>query len=400
MFTYRARTKKGEIIEGALDVSSEKNAVGILENKGLIIISLKEKIELEFLEKFLNIFRKVSLKDLIIFSRELATLINAGVPVLKGLKILAYQTKKPYFKKILFKIAEEVEGGRSLSLAFSAYPKIFSDFYLSMIRLGETGGHLDKTLDYLTEQLEKDNEFISQIKGALIYPCFIIVALLGVGTVLMIFVIPQLTDVLKEMGQKLPLSTRILIGSSEFLKKYVLVLIVFLLGGFFAFRYFIQTPQGKSFWHPFKIKIPILGNVFQKIYLTRFSRSLSTLINGGLPIIEALYIVSEVVGNKVYQNLILETVKEVEGGGSIVSVFSKSKNVPSMTSQMMQIGEETGKLEEILSKIADFYTQETERGVKGLITLIEPALMILMGIGVGVVIASILLPMYNLASSM
>lgn len=400
MFIYRARNQKGEIIEGSLDVSSEKIAFETLEKEGLIIVFLKKKIETKFFEKFLIFFKRVSLKDLIIFSRELATLVNAGVSVLRSLKILAHQTKNSYFKKVLFEIIKDVEGGTSLSISLSAYPHIFSDFYLSMIRLGETGGKLDEILNYLTDQLEKDNDFISQIKGAMIYPCFIVGGLIIVGVLLMIFVIPQLTEVLKELGQELPFSTKALIGFSDFLKNYIFILILILGSGFFGFRYFIKTSQGKNFWHPLKLKFPILGKLFQKIYLTRFSRSLSTLITGGLPIVESLYIISEAVGNRVYQNLILETIKEIEKGGSIVTAFSKSKVIPPMTSQMMKVGEETGALDKILSKIADFYTKETERGIKGLITLIEPILMVLIGIGVGVVIASILLPMYNLANSM
>jgi len=297
-------------------------------------------------------------------------------------------------------LADEVDGGMRLSHAMSKFPNVFSDFFVAMIKSGETSGQLDEILEYLANSQEKDYDLISKIKGAMTYPIFIVCALVGVGIVMMVVVVPKLTTILSETGGTLPITTRILISVSGFLKNYWWIILILIIGAVFAIRYSSKTQGGKKFWDSFILKIPIFGQLFKKIYLVRFTRSLSTLTAGDIHLVEALKITSEVVGNKVYRDVIDETIKEVEEGNPIASVLIKSKDVPAMVAYMVSVGEQTGKLDVVLGKLSDFYSREIDNLVVNLVSLIEPIIMLVLGLAVGVMVAAIIMPMYNLASSM
>jgi type IV pilus assembly protein PilC len=268
-----------------------------------------------------------------------------------------------------------------------------------MIKSGETTGKLDETLNYLADQKEKDYDLTSKIKGAMIYPLFILGALLVVGVVMMIFVIPQLTAVLEEAGAELPWATKMLIATSDFLKTYWWTLIIISVGGIFAYRVIYRTAKGKSIIDKAKLNVPVFGNIYKKIYITRFARSFSNLITSGIPLSRALGIVADVIGNHTYKEITLETIKEVEDGNSVSTVFLKHKEVPIMLSQMMSVGEQTGRLDKILAKLADFYAKEVENLVANMVSLIEPLIIVLLGGAVAVLVVSILLPLYSLSSA-
>lgn len=399
LFDYRARNKIGRIIRGAVEAETEAAALDILKDQDLSVISLEVK-KREFLKalKEIKIFARVPIRDLVIFSRQLSVMISAEVPIVQALRVLVWQTTNPTLKEIVVNLADEVEGGAKLSLALSRYPKVFSDFFVNIVRSGETTGKLDEVLEYLATQQEKDYDLISKIKGAMIYPVFILSALVAVGIVMMIFVIPKLTAVLKESGAELPLSTRILITTSDFMKGYWWLLLIIIVGIIIGIRYLISYPQGRKYWDFLKIKLPIFGQLFQKIYIIRFTRSFLTLITGGVEIVQSLKIVAEVIGNAVYRDLILKTIKEVEDGNPIITIFAKSKEMPPMVTQMLGIGEQTGKINVILSKLTDFYSRELDNLVRNLVTIMEPLIMITMGVAVGIMVSAIILPMYNLAT--
>lgn len=397
-FQYRARNSRGDVVQGAVDAPSENVASSILVDRGLIILSLteKEKKSLSINFSFLN---RIKTKDVVVFSRQLAVMASASVPIVQALKILVNQTHNDKLKVIISEVADEVDGGAKLSQALGRYRKVFTDFYVAMIRSGETSGKLDEVLNYLADQQEKDYDLSSKIKGAMIYPIFILSGLVVVAIVMMVFVVPKLTAIISESGAKLPFATRVLIATSDFMQQFWYVLIFVIGGGLFALYKLTRQGPGKVLFDRLKLKVPVFGKLWQRIYLVRMTRSLSTLIVGGVPLTTALEVVADVVGNYMYSDLIRRTIKEVEDGNSVATLFLKSPDVPAMVSQMMSVGEQTGRLEQILTKITEFYSREVENLVNNMVSLIEPLIMILMGVGVGLMVAAIILPMYQLASS-
>ena len=401
-YNYKARKPSGQIFQGIVEAADENTAADILIDRGIAIISIEEVSRVEYdSEKgftFTFLKGKIKRKEVLIFARQLAVMISANVPVVQSLRIIVQQTESEHFKEIISDIADEVENGVKLSGSLAKYPKVFSEFFASMIKSGETSGKLDEVLEYLADQEEKDYDLTSKIKGAMIYPIFIMSGLVVVGVAMMIFVIPQLTSMLTASGSELPFTTKVLIGSSHVMRQYWWALIIVIAGIIFGTKWLLSTTRGRSIWDAFKLKIPIFGNLFKMIYLVRFTRSLSTLVVGGVPLARALEIVSEVVGNMAYRELIEETIKEVEDGNSVAVVFLRSDIVPKLVSNMLAVGEKTGRLDNILNKVSDFYSREIENMVANMTHLIEPFIMVLIGVAVGGMVASIILPMYNLAN--
>jgi len=396
-FQYKAIDSNKKIVSGLAEAASEDLVAESLQEKGLSIILLKEKSRMaNFNIDF--VFSRVRPKDVVIFSRQFSVMTSANVTVAQALKILVEQTENPKLKTIISEIAYEVDGGSRLSDALAKRPKVFSNFYVSVVRSGETSGRLDEILNYLADEMEKDYDMMSKIKGAMIYPAFVLAGLGGVGTVMMVFVVPKLTNILAETGGELPIATRILMAVSGFLIHSWWVLLLVIAGGFFAIRFYISTERGRKVFDFIKLHLPIFGKLFQRIALVRFTRSLNTLIVGGVAITEGLKITAEVVNNEIYKDLILKTVKEVEDGNSISSMFVDSKEIPKMVSQMMSIGEKTGKLDVVLDKVSQFYAREVANIIANLMTLMEPIIMVIMGVAVGIMVAAIILPMYNMAS--
>jgi len=344
---------------------------------------------------FLN---RIKLKEVVVFSRQFSVLISANVPLVQALKILVEQTANPKFKIIISQVADEVDAGSRLSVALARRSSVFSDFYVSVIKSGETSGKLDEVLNYLADEMEKDYDMMSKIKGAMIYPAFVLSGLGVVGVLMLTFVVPKLTDIMSESGGELPLATRILIAASDFMASYWWILLVIIAGAVTGLRLFLRTSRGRFIFDTIALRLPVFGKLLQRIYLVRFTRSMKTLIAGGVTIVRSLEISGDVVGNTVYKKIITDTIKEVEDGNSISAIFIKRKEIPAMVSQMMSIGEKTGKLDVILSRVTDFYGREIENIVANLMTLMEPIIMVVMGLGVGLMVAAIIMPMYNMAS--
>lgn len=399
IYRYRARNNWGKIVSGAVEAVTENEAIELLNNKALIVLSLSETSKKTTSRGWNINIGKVKQKDLVIFSRQLSVMISATVPVVQALRILAQQTPSPVFTEKIIEMANDVDGGMKLSDSLAKHSKVFSNFYVAMVRSGETSGRLDDVLQYLADQMEKDYDLVSRIKGAMIYPVFIIVGMIVVGFLMMTFVVPQMTTMLIETGAELPFLTRILITISDFMNQYWFWVIIGFIILFGIFRFWVRSKAGHLAWDIVKIQIPIFGNLFKKIYIVRFTRGLSTLIRGGVPISIGLKITAEVVDNRAYKEVILDTVEEVEGGNSISTLFVKSKLMPKMLSQMMNIGERTGKLDVVLEKLSDFYSREIDNLVIGLTSLIEPFILVIMGVAVGGMVAAIMLPMFKVAQS-
>ncbi len=397
-FQYEAKDTSGNLHAGKVVANDETKAEEVLVDNGLTIVSLRVLQE-NILEKIWPFGRSVSGKEMVLFSRQLATLIGAQIPVLQALRILSAQVTSGYLKKILGEVINNVESGDSLSLSISRYPRVFGNVYVNVIHSGELSGSMDKALNYLADQLEKDYDLGSKVRGAMTYPAFVISALVIIGALMFYFVLPNLTSVLLSQGGQLPLVTVILIDFTKFFRAFWWVLILGLFGIYLGFDYLINTKPGRYYWDRLKLSTPIIGGIFEKIYLARFSRNLATLIVGGIPIIKALEVVADLVNNVIYRDIILEAANRLAAGKSISSALEDHKEIPGIVTQMIKVGEQSATLTDILNKLASYYEKEVDAKVASLASLMEPLIMIVIGIAVGILVAGILLPIYNLASS-
>jgi len=398
IFKYSAKNKRGQTVEGQIEGESKKNAEAYLRERGLEDISVKGEGKGGLANINIKFLSRVSTKEKVVFSRQLSVMISANVPLLRALRSLIDQTESAALKDVVKNLADEIEGGAKLSGALALHPDVFSEFFISMVRSGETTGKLDDVLNYLADEQEKDYELMGKIKGAMVYPAFIVCGLVAVGILMMIFVIPKLTSILTESGAPLPWTTQALIFTSSIMANYWWLLGIIAIGIVVTIRLLINMPVGRYIWDNLKVRLPIFGGIFRKIYIVRFTRTMATLITGGVDIISSLRVVSGVVGNAVYKRMINRTIREVEDGNSITTVFRQEALMPPMVMQMMSIGEETGQMSFVLEKLTDFFSREVRAAVDSLVTIIEPMIMIIMGLAVGVMVSAVLMPMYNLAS--
>ncbi|MBI4118788.1 MAG: type II secretion system F family protein [Parcubacteria group bacterium] len=400
-FNYQARTAGGVVQTGTVEAPTKDTAIETLHRYGLIILEIAEEKKGFGLSlgSELPFFNKVKSQDIVVFSRQLAVLFDAQVPLVQALRTLAEQSP-PTLKKIVVEIAGDVDSGTALSQSLEKFSKVFSFFYVSVVRAGEASGRLQEVLNYLADHEERSYDLNKKVKGALTYPIFIISSLVAVGAAMMIFVVPQLTSVLEESGQELPVLTKLIIALSDFLRGYWWLGILIIIGIVVGIMYALKTPAGRDYWDKIKLKLPIFGNIFKKIYLARFSENLSTLIKGGIPIIQSLTITADVVGNAVYKAIILKAREEVRRGSTINSVFASSASVPPMVAQMIMIGEQTGRLDVLLNKVAVFFKKDVDNIMENLTSLIQPVLILILGGAAGVLVAAILLPIYNLSSGL
>ena len=400
-FKYRARTPDGKIQAGLIEAENEEQAQLAIEDRGMELLVLE-------VQKFAGIGRtninlpflnRITQKDIVVAVRSLAVMVSAAVPLPEAIRNIARQSSNPRMQKVMLSVASEVESGARLSDAFENHSDVFSQFFINMIRSGETSGQLADVLEYLADQQEKDFDLMSKFKGAMIYPAFIIGAMIIVGFVMMTFVVPKLVQVLQEAGAELPISTRMLIFVSNVFVNYWWLIIGVVVAGAIGFKFWVKTPSGRYQFDWILMHIPIFGKLFQEIYVVRFTRSLATLIKGGVDLVEALQIVAHVVGNEVWKIMVFETIQEVNDGNSIVTAFQRYKVVPTMMTQMMSIGEGTGRTQDILNRVSDFYAREIDNMIGNLTKLIEPLVLIVLGLGVGVMVSAIMIPLYTLSGS-
>ena len=395
-FNYQARTQEGQIQTGVIEASSREAALLLLQKYGLYVTFL-EVTKVSFYAKKIEIFQRISNKDVVVFSRQLAIMFKSNVPVVEALQTLAEQTKNQNFKEKILKIAEKVEGGTPLSASLASEPKIFSPFYTNIVKSGEASGKLSETLGYLADHSEREYNFYSKVISAMIYPLFVFFVFLIILILMVVFVIPQLSQVLGETGQELPQLTRMVIAFSNFLRRWWWVFILFFLGlGIFAFK-FLRTKEGKKIVDKLFLKLPLLGEFFKKIYLSRLAENLSTLISSGLPIVRALEITGEIVGNDTYKTIILKTLDGVKKGEPMSLIFLRYPEfLPPLFIQMTVVGERTGQLDSALMNVVNFYQNDVERTLDSFISLLEPVMIIGLGVIVAGLVLSILLPIYRI----
>ncbi|MDP3991236.1 MAG: type II secretion system F family protein [Candidatus Nealsonbacteria bacterium] len=396
-FNYQARNKKGDIQIGTVEASSREAALSLLQKNNLFITSLEKAGAIPFYYKKIKLFERVSKRDIVNFSRQLALMFKSKIPLVQALGSIAEQTKNPGLKESILAISKEVEGGARFSQALSGYPKLFSKFYVSMVKSGEISGTLSGSLTYLADHLEKEYYLQSKIQGAMIYPILIVVVVVGVLVMMMYFVIPNMTKVLTETGQELPLLTKIVINLSNFSRAWGWAVLLFFIGLLVAFFRYIKTLEGKRIKDRVILRAPVIGSFLKMIYLSRFAENLSVLIKGGLPISQSLEITGEIVGNEVYRDIISEIKEEVGRGEKISSVLSEhSRYFPPLLTQMVSVGEKTGTLDESLMNVVEFYQKEVERAINNLLSIIEPVMVIVLGGIVAGLMGAVMLPLYKM----
>lgn len=396
-FNYQAKTTSGSTQSGVVETSSREAALSLLQSYGLFVISLKEEKESASGLDQIAWFQKVSRKDLVLFFRQLAILFKSNVPVVESLRTIAKQVTKQSFRDKIIAISERVEGGVPLSRSLAIYPKVFSPFYISVIKSGEMSGKLSDVLGYLADHIEDEYNFYSKITAAMVYPIFVLVVFLAILMVMSIFVVPQLTGILLETGQDLPVMTKIVISFSNFLKDFWWVVLVIVAGMVAFVNQFIKGKEGKEFVDRLLLRTPFLGDFFKKVNLARIAENLSTLISAGFPIIQALETTGDIVTNTLYKQVIFDTGEGVRKGETISSYLSKYPILFSpMFIQMLVIGEKTGQIDLTLLNIVNYYQKEVERSLDGFIKMLEPIMIIVLGVGVAFFMASILLPLYSI----
>ena len=402
LYEYTATTLEGELKTGSIEASSADIAISALQARNLIITDIKSaKQSGSIFESLgsLKFFNKVKHKDVVILSRQLATLFEAKIAVMDSLRLLAGQVNNARLKEGLTQIIEDIKGGSSLSSAMSKHPDIFSVFYINMIKSGEESGKLEEIFSSLSDHLERSYELASKTKNALIYPAFVVVTFFVVMILMLTFVIPKLTSILTEVNQKIPIYTRILIGVSSFFRDFgVFLLGGAVAGGVFLWRY-AKTEKGSMAVSRFQTSFPFVGGLYSKFYLSRMTDNMETLLSSGVPAVRTLEITADVVGNKVYKKILLTAANDVKGGSSISEALSKYSEIPLMVVQMIKTGEETGKLNFMLKTLGRFYKKEVDNAVETLVSLIEPVMIVVLGGAVGILLISILGPIYNITSS-
>ncbi len=400
LFNYQALDATGAEKVGSIDAVNVDIAISSLQRRGFVITSINEEGKKKsLLAMNIAFLDRVSNKDIVILSRQLATLFQAQVSALRIFRLLSEEADNRFLGKQLAIVADDLQAGSSISGALARHPKIFSEFYVNMIKAGEESGKLDETFNYLADYLDRTYELVTKARGALIYPAFVIFTFITVMILMFTVVIPKISAILVDSGQDIPLYTKIILGISNFLVKYGFILLgLAIVGGFFLIRY-IRTPAGAKVFDQVKLSIPYLSTLFRKLYLSRLSDNMNTMLVAGIPMIRALELTSSVINNSIYKKILADAVEDVKAGKAVSEALSGNGEIPGIMLQMMKVGEETGELGNILKTLSNFYSREVRTAVDALVDLIEPVMIVSLGAGVAILLASVLVPIYNIASA-
>lgn len=398
LFSYEAITTTGEKKQGIVDASSKESAISAIQRRELIVLSIVEDSAKSGGIFNITVFEKgISMKDVVIMSRQISTLFEAQVSALKAFNLLASNTENEALVKALNNISDDIASGLSISLALAKYPDAFSEFYVNMVKAGEESGKLTQTFSYLADYLDRQYQLTSKTKNALVYPGFVIGVFVIVMTLMFVFIVPRLTAIIKESGQAIPVPTKIVMWISDILVNYgiyalmlVIVLIILLVK-------FYKSDSGKRYLDSVKISLPIFKNIYTKLYLARIADNLETMLSSGITIIRSIELTGVVVGNQVYQDIMKDALERVKSGSSLSDALSIHTEIPSIMAGMIRVGEETGSLGSILKTIGKFYSREVNDAVDNLVSLIEPMMIVVLGLGVGLLLVSVLMPIYNIA---
>ena len=397
LFKYQAINKDGQPEQGDIEAITMEVAISSLQRRGFTLSKIAPAESGSLFAKDFSIFIRVSNKDIVMLSRQMSTLFEAQVSALRVFRLLAAESEKPILRKALTEVADDLQGGSSITKALARHPNVFSEFYVSMVRAGEESGKLDQTLSYLADYLDRSYEVTSKAKNAMIYPAFVVVVFIGVMVLMLTKIIPSITQILKDSGQDIPIYTKVVIFISDFLVNYGLFFLLAIIAGAAVLWKMTRTPKGRFALSQFKLKIPYLGNLYKKLYLSRIADNLNTMLASAIPIVKGLEITSSVVGDEVYQSILFEITDSVKGGSTLSDAMGRYPEIPNIMVQMSKVGEESGELGNILKTLAKFYQREVTNAVDVMIGLIEPAMIIALAVGVGFLLAAVLMPIYNIA---
>lgn len=396
-FAYRAKDLKNKDVKGFVEAGSLKRASGSILEQSLTPIDIKEVNPAFSLDKYISKFRGISLDEMATFTRQLATMLNAGLPLTDALNLLKLQSSVQ-LSEVVGKVLEDIQSGVSLSNALGKHPQVFSKIYISLVKAGESAGVMETVLNRLADNMEKSRDFQAKVKGALIYPAIVMIGMLGVMVLMMTVVIPKLSGLYKEFGANLPASTQILIGMSEFTVNYWWLVLIGIIGGTIGLRRYIATAVGRRYWDKMAYQIPVMGPMQRMAMLTEITRTLALLVGAGVSIVEALTISSSAAGNTIVEAELRRIIQKVEKGFPLSLCFAESEIFLPIMGQMMAVGEETGKLDDVLAKLSKYFENLSEASVKGLTTAIEPLIIIILGLGVGFLVYTVIMPIYSLTS--
>tara|TARA_B100000745_G_C20152131_1_gene394958 strand:- start:213 stop:1421 length:1209 start_codon:yes stop_codon:yes gene_type:complete len=400
LFNYKAIDQHNTTREGVVEATNIDSAIARVQKEGYTIISIDPVDEKKSILDFeIEWFQGIKHKEIVILSRQIATLFEAQVSALRIFRLLASEAQNPQLQRVLSAVVDDLQAGSSISRALSAHPEIFSQFYINMVRSGEETGSLEKTFMYLADYLDRQYQVVTKAKNAMIYPAFVVGVFILVMSLMLTMVIPKVAKILTDSGQELPIYTKFVIGLSTFLTESLTWIILVLAAAVFAFWRFAQTEVGARFIDELRISLPYFGDLQRKLYLTRICDNLSTMLTSGISMVQAIEVTAEVVDNRVYKEILEFTLLEVKGGRSFADTIAEYPEIPGVLAQMAKVGEETGRLGDILDTLAVFYRREVDNSIDTLIGLIEPAMIVLLGLGVGVLLASVLMPIYNLTNT-
>lgn len=400
LFNYTVITPEGSQSKGQIDAQNQEVAISSLQRRGFVVVTVTPDIQKNFLQKNISVFDRVPAKDVVIMSRQISVLFEAQVSAVKAFTLLSENVKNKILKFALADIAQQIQGGTSISASMEKHQNVFSPFYVSMIRSGEESGKLTDTFQYLADYLERNYELTSKTRNALIYPAFVILTFIVVMILMLTMIIPRLSGILIETGQQLPIYTRVVIAVSDFFVNYGVFLLFIVIGiGLYMARS-SRSKKGKKRIDGWKLSIPGVGELYKKVYLSRIADNLDTMLSSGIPVVRALQITGDVVDNEWYKDIMKEAENDVKAGVSISASFEKHELMPSIMIQMVRVGEETGSLASILKTLASFYKKEVDGAVDTLIGLIEPVMIVGLAVGVGFLLTAILLPIYNIAGGL
>lgn len=395
IYSYTVKSEQGKTLKGKVEARNERHAVQILRGKGLVVIKIKsDRTPMSVNVPFFN---RVKKEDLVQFTTQLSTMLNSGLPLTDALALLKVQSK-PAMMKVLDELAQDVQGGMSLTEALAKHPEVFSTVYVSLVRAGEASGKLDDILLRLAENEDKNREFRAKTKGAMVYPIIVFVAMIGVMAVMMLVVVPQLTELYTSFDAELPFITQVLIGISNFLINYWWLMIFIVVVSIFGFKQYRKTPVGRKQTDKLGLKIPVFGPLRTKIILTEFTRTLALLIAAGVSILESLEIVKSSMNNVIYMEATAQAAKGVEKGMPLAAMLAKQQVFPVLMSQMIAVGEETGQMDQVLMKISHYFESDVEHLIKNLTTALEPIIMVVLGVMVAFVVLGILMPLYKITT--
>lgn len=399
LFNYQALENSGKRVSGSVEAISADVAVGSLQKRGLIVVSLEPEREGGWWQR-LGVSQSIPTRDVVILSRQVATLFEARVSAMKAFSLLAEETENQALAKNLGEVVSDIQSGATISKALSKHPEAFSNFYVNMVKSGEETGKLNEVFNYLADHMDRNYEVVSKVRNALVYPAFVIGVFIAVMVLMFTVIVPKISAIIVESGSEVPIYTKIVFGISAFITNYgILLLIALIVSGFFLVRY-LRTSAGRSAWSSFNLGLPHIGNLYRKLYLSVIADNMNTMILSGIPMVKAIEITSAVVDNETYKEILDQALVAVKGGSSLSNALAPYREeVPSMFSQMIKVGEETGELGKIFQTMAKFYQREVINAVNTLVSLIEPVMIALLGVGVGVILASVLIPIYDIASS-